>query len=145
MGQIKDIAKRSQQWVDNIAVNVEKAIMLVDNQIIDINREQMLLSRDSKDNALVHQSTKSIFLTPGYARAQDKPKPDLFLRGNFQRNMFLDINFPKYQLGSDDEKTNILQDNYGKAIFGVSKNNQTEAKGITNKAIGQSYKRAVFR
>ena len=145
MGQIKDIAKRSQQWVNNIAVNVEKAIMSVDNQIVDINREQMLLSRDSKDNALVHQSTKSIFLTPAYARAQNKPKPDLFLRGGLQRGMFLDVNLPKYQIGSDDEKTNILQDDYGKDIYGIPKKDQPEARGITNKAIGQSYKRAVFR
>jgi hypothetical protein len=145
MGQIKDIAKRSQQWVNNIAVNVEKAIMSVDNQIIDINREQMLLSRDSNDNALIHQSTGSILLTPAYAKAQNKSKPDLFLSGEFQKNMFLDVNFPKYLIGSDDEKTNILQDDYGKAIFGIPKKDQSEAKGLTNKAIGRSYKRAVFR
>jgi len=119
--------------------------MSVDNQIIDINREQMLLSRDSKDNALVHQSTKSILLTPAYAKAQNKPKPDLFLSGEFQRSMFLDINFPKYLIGSDDEKTNILQDDYGKPIFGIPKKDQLEARGLTNKVIGQSYKRAVFR
>jgi hypothetical protein len=145
MVSIKQAAQRSQQWVNNISVNVENAIKSVDNQIIDINREQLLLSRDSNDRPLIHKSTGSALLTPPYAEAQNKPTPDLFVTGDFQGAMFLDVNLPNYLIGSDDEKTNILQDAYGKPLFGIQKKNQPEAKGMTNKAIGQSYKKAVFR
>lgn len=96
------------------------------NYVIDLNQSQLLSGVDSKGNELKEYAVK------GYAVFKNKLNPipgfgipDLKLTGAFQREMYLQFSskgFP-IEIFSRDEKTGKLVEQYGKDIFGVTKDN----------------------
>jgi len=147
MGRLHDIRLKSNQFVANMDVHIAHSIESVETQLVNMNKGQMLASKDSKDKPLIHKSTGSEFLTNLYAVKTRKSKPNLFLSGEFQRFMFLSVNENNltYFIDSEDGKSGILTDNYGLEIFGIPQKRNTDAKQLTSAAFKQKYESMVLR
>jgi len=147
MGKLNDLTQRHNRFVQNMNVHIANSIESVENELVNMNRGQMLKSKDSKNNPLVHKSTGSDFLSTLYAIRTRKSKPNLFLTGEFQQMMFMQVNENNltYFIDSYDSKSGILTGNYGLDIFGIPQNRENDAKPLTGKAFGTRYKRLVLR
>jgi len=144
LSRIVEIAKRSNQYVANLTANIVKVIE-GNPKNIDLNRSQMISSKDADGKALVHKSTGSSKLSKAYAKRTGKTKPDFLLSGSFQDAMFLTMpNEKEYFISSKDYKSGFLSENYGK-IFGISPTNQPRAQKMNDKLIIEDYKKSVFK
>lgn len=125
---------------------IATSIKSVEKQLVDMNRGQMLSSMDSLDKPLIHKSTGSTKLSLNYSLRTNKMTPNLYLSGDFQREMFLEVNenANTYFIDSMDWKNGILTENYGNNIFGVPRKREADAKGITGRSFAQKYKSFVF-
>jgi len=144
---IHNLRLRSNQFCGNMNVNISMAIQSVDQKLIDLNRRQMLRSKDSEDKPLIHAKTGSPYLSKAYAKKTGKKKPDLFLDGTFQSQMFLhvDENKSTYSIDSLWEKTKYLVENYGLPIFGIGVKDQPMAKQQSGMAFKKMYKNQVLK
>lgn len=147
MGKLNDLTIRHNAFVQNMNVHIANSIESVEAQLVNMNKAQMLASKDSKDKPLIHKSTGSDFLTNLYAIKTRKSKPNLFLKGTFQNLMFLQVNENNltYFIDSEDEKNGILTENYGLEIFGIPTKRNNDAKKLTGTAFKTTYKRLVLR
>jgi hypothetical protein len=145
MSRILEIQKRSNQWLKDFELNVIRVVE-PEKLNVDLNRKQMLSHQDSGGNPLIHKSTGSEYLSKQYARRTGKKKPDFFVTGDFQREMFLFMPDEKsYFIGSKDYKTKYLAGNYGQKIFGISPDNQPKARAVNNSAIIKDYLKNIFK
>lgn len=124
---------------------IARAVMQAEDGLLKINKSQMLASKDSEGKPLVHRSTGSEYLTHLYAIRTGKMKPNLYLTGAFQRDMFLEVNENDltWFIDSYDQKSGILTDNYTPKIFGVE--DKDRAKRLTSIEFKQLYERTVLR
>jgi thymidylate synthase ThyX len=144
MNRIVSIAEKSKQYMATFTANVVRVIEGNKDFLIDLNRSQMINSKDALDKPLIHAKTGSSKLSKAYARRTGKTKPDLLLSGKFQDAMTLIMpNEKQYFIGSKDYKTTFLSENYGE-IFGVSPKNQPKAQKVNDKLIVEDYKKSVF-
>jgi len=145
MGKLHDIRVASDSFMSQFNVHVSDAIKSTENDLVRMNKEQMLKSQDSTGNALIHKSTGSEFLTPAYAKEKGKSKPNLKDTGSFQREMFLEVdeNELSWFIDSDDAKADILADNYGVKIFGIK--DVKSAKKLTGEAFRKLYHKLVLK
>ena len=144
MNRIVEIAKRSNQYMNQFTDNIVRVIEDNADKMLDFNRSQMINSKDADDSNLIHKSTKSNRLSNAYARKTGKFKPDLLLSGSFQDKMtFIMQDENEYFISSKDFKTEYLAENYGN-IFGVSPKNQPKAQKINDKAIIEDYLTTVL-
>ena len=144
LSRIVEIAKRSNQYIQNLSANV---VRVIENnpKVLDLNRSQMISSKDADGKSLVHKSTGSSKLSKAYARRTGKTKPDLLVSGSFQDQMFLTMPSEKeYFISSKDYKSGFLSENYGK-IFGISPTNQPKAQKMNDKNIIDDYKKSVLK
>lgn len=147
MPKLHKIRTKIEGFVQNINVNIAIAIENNERQLVQMNRQQMLDSKDSTGKPLIHKQTGSEYLSPAYARMTGKRKPDLHLTGDFQSEMFLDVNELKmqYMIDSEDEKSGLLVENYGKNIFGVPAMRRNEAKLMNLKSFAKLFKLKVLK
>jgi hypothetical protein len=146
MTRILEIQKRSNEWLSNFEANVIRVIESGQQKTVDLNRRQMLSHKDAEGQPLIHKRTGSENLSKRYARKTGKKKPDLFLTGDFQNEMFLIMPDEKsYFIGSKDHKVKWLAENYGQKIFGVAPDNQEKAQSVNDKAIINDYMKLVFQ
>lgn len=147
MATLKEIAERSQRWVDNLADNVDRVLNSpeVEDKITDLNRKQLLLSIGNDGAPLVNQQTGSPLLSKPYAKRTGKKYPNIKLTGAYQKEMFTSFDYAKkeYFQSSYDKKVKFLPDNYPN-MHGINKINQPEAKEITGKAIINDYMKHTF-
>lgn len=145
MARILEIQKRSKDYMSDFSDNVIRVIESNEGQMLNMNRSQMLKSLDANDRPLIHARTGSARLSLAYAKRTGKSKPNLFVNGRFQSDMFFTMPTLKdYIIASDNELNKYLPKNYGK-IFGVSPANQPKAQEINNKAIIDDFLKKVFR
>ena len=147
MGKLNDITKRHNKFIQNMNIHIAASIESEERLLVNMNKAQMLNSKDSKDKSLIHKSTGSDFLTTLYAIRTNKSKPNLFLSGSFQNLMFLQVNENNltYFVDSLDFKSGILTENYGLDIFGIPRKRNADAKKLTGKAFATRYKRLVLQ
>ena len=138
------LRQKFEEFVNNMNVNIALAVEGVEQELTNLNRENLLNSKDKFDKPLKHNSTGSTLLSPAYAKRMNKPTPDLYVRGDYQSEMFLtvDENANQYYVQSNDYKHVFLTENYND-IMGVSLSKQQKAKEITSKAIGQLLKSKI--
>lgn len=140
MSRILEIQRKSNEWMRQFADNVIRVIESNSEKMIDMNRSNMLESLNANDNSLMPSP-----LSPAYAKKTGKRKPNLFLTGEFQGEMFMTMPTEKdYIITSADPKVNFLVERYGK-IFGVSPKNQPKAQEINDGAIIDDYLKEVFQ
>jgi len=146
MSRLHEIRLRSDAFIANMNVNIAKSIEAVEKDLVGLNKSQMLSSKDANDKPLIHSGTRSPNLSIAYARRTGKSKPNLLLSGDFQREMFLDVNENNltYFIDSLDWKNGILTTTYGN-IFGISESNQSKAKKSTSKSFKRLYRSQVLR
>lgn len=147
MGRIHEIRLKSNAFCANINVNIAQSIESVSNELTGINKKQMLNHTDSEDKPLIHARTGSANLSKAYAQRQRKSKPDLFVDGTFQGQMFLSVdeNRLSWFISSFWEKTKFLVGNYGAKIFGISEKSNDRAKYHTSLAFKKKYESEVLR
>lgn len=144
MARIIDIQKKSAQWMANFDANVVK-IIESNPKNVEMNRVQMFNSTDADDKSLIHASTGSANLTKAYAKRSHKTKPNLFLDGSFQKEMFVFMpNAKEYFMSSKHWLSGYLSKNYGK-IFGISPTNQPKVQQSNNSLIINDYLKNVLR
>jgi len=146
VGKLDELTQRHNRFVQNMNVHIAESIESVAPQLVNMNKAQMLDSKDSKGKSLVHKSTGSRNLSLFYSIKTNKQTPNLFLKGTFQNEMFLDVNENSftYFVDSTDFKSGILTENYGLDIFGIPRKRNAEAKRLTGKAFATRYKKLVL-
>lgn len=147
MGRLNDITQRHNTFVQNMNIHIAASIESVSPQLVNMNKAQMLDSKDSKGKSLIHKDTGSKNLSLFYSIRTNKQTPNLFLKGTFQNEMFLDVNENNltYFVDSLDFKSGILTENYGLDIFGIPRKRNAEAKRLTGKAFALRYKKLVLQ
>ena len=145
MATIAEIAAKSQQYIDNMAENVDRVIYSVEQNLIDLNRKQLLSNKGNDDLPLIHSRTGSELLTKQYAKKTNKTKPDLFVRGDFQEGMRLISKFAGkvYIVFSYHNLEKYLSKQY-KNYSGIAPSNQEKAKEITGNAQAKDFINKVF-
>lgn len=147
MGRLHEIRLKSNQFVANMNVHIAQSIESVETNLVNMNKGQMLSSKDSQDMPLIHKNTGSKNLSLAYSILTGKQTPNLFLTGDFQRAMFLEVNENNltFFIDSQDSKNGILTDNYGDEIFGIPVKRQPEAKQLTGADFKSKYESMVLR
>ena len=147
MASILEIAKKSQQYIDNLSDNIDRVINSpeIEEQLTELNRKQLLMSVGNDGAPLIHQQTGSPRLSPAYAKRTGKQYPNIFLSGAYQKEMFTDSEYGKkiYRQSSFNHLVKYLPDNYPN-MHGVNKMNQPIAQAITSKAIAEDYNNKVL-
>jgi hypothetical protein len=146
MATIAEIAQRSQAYIDNLSNNIDGAIYSVEQELVDLNRKQLLLNKGADDKPLINIRTGSEFLSKAYAKKMKKSKPDLFVRGDFQEGMRLITKFAAkvYTVFSYHNLEKYLSVQY-KNYPGIAPKNQKKAQEITGNAIAKDFKNKVFK
>ena len=144
MGQLHELRLRSNAFVANMDKHIEDSIVDSADELIKLNRKQMMSSVNAEDKPLIHLKTGSPYLSKSYARKTGKLKPNLYESGGFQKEMFLEPRFPEYFIRSFNQVGKYLVDMYDN-FFGVSPENQPEAKKITFANFYERYKKNVLR
>jgi hypothetical protein len=130
MGRLRDYTKR----LSGVTVeDQEKAILNVFNDnrqtALDLNTGQLFQGRDSLGKPLMEYHNEE------YAQFKRKLNPkgvtDLKLRGSFYKGFFAYAHKFPILFSSTDVKTEMLEEEYGKDIFGLDK----ESKDTFNKDI----------
>lgn len=147
MSSILEIAKKSQQYIDNLGDNIDRVINSpeIEEQLTELNRKQLLMSVGNDGAPLIHQMTGSPRLSPAYAKRTGKQYPNIFLSGAYQKEMFTDSEYSKkiYRQSSFNRLVKYLPENYPN-LHGVNKMNQPIAHVITSKAIANDYNNKVL-
>jgi hypothetical protein len=146
MATTHEIRLRSNKYVANLNANIANAIDKVSPRIVDMNKSQLLKSKDSEDKPLIHKLTGSPNLSLHYSVLTNKITPNLFRLGDFQGGMFLQVNEnnSSFFIDSFDSKSGILTDNYGLNLFGITKKDQPKSKELTGKSASKDYIRKVW-
>ena len=145
MATIAEISKSLNDYVANIDANLKEAVMSVDKQILDVNRSQMLISRGADDKPLINNRTGNARLSKQYARRQKKDYPDIFVRGDYQRDMFIEVkSMDEYLISSNHRLVKYIPVQY-ENVHGIAPSRRDEAYKITTPAIAEHLRNKVFK
>lgn len=135
---VRELRRKYEAFVSNLDVNIALAVEGVEQQLTDLNRRNLLDSKDSFDAPLKHNRTGKTTLSPAYAKRMGKTNPDIYVRGDYQDDMFLSVNenTKEYSIQSNDYKHPFLTENYNN-LTGVPASKREQAKKLTSRAIGQ--------
>lgn len=145
MATIAEISKRLNDYVANLDENLKEAVMSVDKEILDVNRSQMLISRGADDKPLINNRTGNERLSKQYARRQKKDYPDIFVRGDYQRDMFIEVkSMDEYLISSSHRLVKYIPVQY-ENVHGIAPSRRDEAYKITTPAIAEHLRNKVFK
>ena len=119
---ITALGKRARNFNRNIKLFQAIAVKNSEEELVNLNRDQMLKSKTSKGALIKPKYSEK------YSRFKGFPNPNLKLSGDFQGEMFLETNENKgeFFISSFDPKITFLTDMY-KNIFGIAPNNIVKA------------------
>jgi hypothetical protein len=129
---IHAIAKRAAEINQNISLLIVGAINNKEVELLDINRSQILNSKNAKDRKITPRYKKSYATFKGFAY------PNLKLTGDFQREMYLNTDGKKFHIESFNEKNEHLKTRYHN-IFGIAPSKQSKAQQIAVKELLRLY------
>ena len=137
---ISEIRKRSNQFVANLNIFIAQSIESNDDDIVQLNRDQMLAGKYKTGKKIKPKYSSR------YAQRKGFSTPNLKLKGDFQRDMFLtvDENNDSIIITSDDEKTPHLVNRYTTDVFGIPKNKYKQAQGWTFAALAKLWNKYVL-
>ena len=135
---VSELRKKSNAFVRDLDLNILLAVEAVEEEIVDLNRGQMLSSTRSDGQAITPE------YSPAYAARKGFSAPNLKLTGDFQSEMDLIVEGNEYIITSFDFKTPFLVDKYGAAIFGITVANQAKAQNLTARSLTRLYRRKVL-
>jgi len=113
-----------------------RVILSHSTEFADMNREQLRKGITSENTSFSYKNPKGHYAQkkknmPSYKAKF--PKVDFFFTGNFQNLIYLIIKGKEVVYNSRDTKADLLQSNYGKEIFGLTKENLKKVHKITGK------------
>lgn len=133
MGKVANIAKYYLSL--DISAETLKAMRKHEAEVIDLNTDQLMNGRDSKDSFL------RAYRSAPYANFKRSLNPkgvtDLKLSGDFHRLFFMKADKFPIILDARDDKTEMLKDNYGDDIFGLSKTSLSVAATYVKAELGE--------
>jgi hypothetical protein len=145
MATVHEIAERLKSYVANLDSNISEAVQSVSNEILSLNKYQMLISRGNDDKALINNRTGNERLSKQYSKRQKKDFPNIFVKGNYQDAMFLEIkNKDEYLISSRHRLVKYIPEQYIN-VHGIAPSNRNEAYKITSPAIGKHLNNKVFK
>lgn len=122
----------------NLDVMIAESLQDVDQELIDINREQMQESKRADDELITPK------YSPGYAKFKGFQNPNLKLTGAFHRFMTFITDGRQFFFSSDDEKTPKLTGKYSMKIFGIAPSKQDKARQISLSSLARLWKKFVM-
>ena len=123
---IKKLAQAAQAWNNNQDLLIAKAIQDSEKELVQLNRNQMLKSKDAKDTTIKPKYSAK------YADFKGFDNPNLKLSGDFQKDMFLEVDTKHFFLESFDFKSPFLTGRYSDDIFGIAPSSLLAARLVTN-------------
>lgn len=139
---IAELRKRSNTFVANLD-NVIADIVEHNERLLQLNKGQMKQSKLATGERMVNSLTGSATYSPAYARRKGYVNPDLFVTGEFYREMDLLFNEPdSYDITSYADHTRYLIDMYSDEIFGIE--DSKKAYAITTPMLTEAFKRQVL-
>lgn len=145
MGRLHEIRLKSDSFVKNMKVHIAESIKENEKRLVEMNKANMLASKDVDEKPFIHKRTGVPYLSVPYAKRTNKQKPNLFLKGEFQREMFLEVDENKqtFFIDSSNFKSGFLVENYGN-IFGIPQKKRQEAIDLNKKSFANRYKMLVL-
>jgi hypothetical protein len=145
--KLHELRIKSDAFIASINDKIVDSIQSVDNDLVQINKKNMLFSLNAKDESLIHVLTGVSTLSKPYAKRKNKTKPNLYDSGDFQKAMFFSIDENKmtWFIDSEDKKNGILTWAYTNDIFGIPESKTTHAKKLTFVAFVRKYKSEVLK
>jgi hypothetical protein len=145
MSNLIEISNKMQSFIGAIGSNIDDAISNIEQPLVDINRSQMFFHSGGDDKPLIHSRTGSQFLSKQYAKKMGKTRPDIFVTGEYQKELqlFSEYENKEFTIRSDNWLEEYLPINY-KNIHGIAPSNRKKAFGITNFAIGEKIRKDVL-
>jgi len=141
--QIHNLRLRSNAFVANLDDHVADVIEH-NEQLLQLNKGQLKASKTAKGGDLVNSLTGSPFYSPAYAKKKGYKNPDLFVTGQFYRDMDIQMNTTKnWFITSFAQVTKHLLTMYGSDIFGI--NDKKKAQNITVPELRNKYKTLVLK
>jgi hypothetical protein len=115
-------------------------------EAVSVQRAQLISGLRSDDKNIFNVKTGSDEYAPGYAKKKGKRKPiDLYDTGDFNRGVFADPRPEGILLDSGDNKSTMLQQKYGKGIFGFGTGALVDYKDAVNPVLKQLTEDALNR
>jgi len=143
VNQIHELRKRSNQFVADLSLHISEVVDH-NEKLLQLNKAQLKASKTAKGGSLVNSKTGSSKYTPQYAKKKGYSNPDLFVTGNFYKEM--DIIFEpsdQYKIIDFADVTKYLVKMYTPDIFGI--NNKKKAQKITVPALSLLWQRKVLK
>jgi hypothetical protein len=138
---ILELQRKYNDFVANIDNEIKAAVNSVRNELTDLNREQLLISKGNDDAPLIHKSTNDEKLTKAYAKKTGKTYPNIYESGAYQEDMQIHVAYSLgvYSIDSSHRLNKYLPSNY-KNLLGIAPSRRDKAYAITNKAIAARLK-----
>jgi hypothetical protein len=114
---------------------LKRVLQAHEKDIEELNREQLMKGERS-------DGTKLPPYTPSYAKRKNKPLTPKTLKdkGDFQEEIFTTFFEKSFNVESNDWKSEFLESNWGKKIFGLSDKNKERLlheKGVATEVINE--------
>ncbi len=139
---IQKIAELKAMTVDQQEKDILLILQKLKEVLIDMNTSQLLEGKDSKGRSLGDYANEV------YARLKRSMNPkagghvDLYFEGDWQDSFFMEADSFPVMFNASDWKTNMLVQNYGEDIFGITAQNLEKfIEGYFTQAIQQYYLR----
>lgn len=134
--ELKELAKRSNDFVSKINLYKELAVRYSEKILLEINKSQLSFSTLSTGQIIAPP------YSPSYARYKGFKNPNLQDTGDFKKAMFLNVKGVEYIISSTDWKTALLINKYSAYIFGIF--NKPLAMDATSEQLAKLYKENVL-
>lgn len=139
MGKIRELAAKARSITDDdINESILKVVDKNKSEALDLNLKQLFSGRDAKDQSLGRYHSQA------YAEFKRSLNPagvvDLKLTGDFYRGFFAKTDRFPIEFASTDSKTDMLEEKYGKEIFGLDQANLEEFRKEIKPDIGKLFR-----
>jgi len=140
--KIHQLRLRSDKFVANLDNHVADVVEH-NERLLQLNKAQLKASKTAKGGDLVNSLTGSPFYSPAYGRKKGYTKPDLFVTGQFYRDMdILMSSASEWFITSFSRVTVYLRGMYTDNIFGIQDKKKAQNIGVGE--LADKYKRMVL-
>lgn len=124
----------------NVNDAVEYTLINKSSELLHAQRLQMKQGLSSNGKPFINKNTGTDEYAPSTAKRKGKKKPiDLFDKGDFQKELFVDVRENTFVIDSADRKTDKLIKQFGGEILGLNE----DSRKITKPSLQIELKRQV--
>lgn len=108
----------------NVNEIVKRSLINTTPALLRAQKKQMMAGKTAKGENITPELRSQEYAKQKKAKFQESPFgiPNLRDTGEFQQNIYLEVDSDSYTLDSTDEKSSKLKAKYGEEIFGLSEN-----------------------